>query len=191
MHTEPRLPLQTAGRRACLAGGLSLLLGTVAARAQALSSPIGTPPAGATTNPLSEGHGTGVHSPLSPYAPLPRRSDVVAWSTLGQVRTEVRGTRVVQVYTDEVRALHQKTVRLQGFMMPLDPGERQRHFLLASVPLTCSFCTPGGAESIVEVRTRTPVRYTMEPVVVQGRLHVLQNDPFGFYYRITDAVGIK
>ena len=33
-------------------------------------------------------------------------------------------------------------------MMPLEPGEKQSHFLLSAVPLTCSFCTPGGPETV-------------------------------------------
>lgn len=72
-------------------------------------------------------------------------------------------------------------------MMPLEPGERQKHFLLTSVPLTCSICLPGGPESMVEVRTRTPVKYTLEPLVVEGRFVV----PYGLYYRITDGVAVK
>ena len=86
-----------------------------------------------------------------------------------------------------VAALNQKTLRLQGFMMPLDPGERQTHFLLSSVPLTCSFCVPGGPESMVEVKTKTPVKYSMEPVVVEGRFSVLHDDAYGLYYRMIDA----
>jgi hypothetical protein len=31
----------------------------------------------------------------------------------------------------------------------------------------------------------------MEGLVVEGRFHVLQNDTFGFYYRLTDAVAIQ
>ncbi len=44
---------------------------------------------------------------------------------------------------------------------------------------------------MVEVKTKTPIRYSMEPVVVQGRLAVLRDDPYGLYYRITDAVPVK
>ncbi len=90
-----------------------------------------------------------------------------------------------------VLALNQKKVRPQGFMMPLGPGEQQRHFLLASVPLTCSFCTPGGPESMVEVRTVQPVKFSQNAVVVEGWFHVLQNDPYGLHYRFTEAVGVK
>ena len=168
--------------------------------AQTLSSPLGPapsgPPAADGAHPvLPQGQGPGVHSPQSPIAPLPQRDDVVAWSVLTNVKTEVRtgarGKRVLPVYPPDVRALHQRRVKLQGFMMPLEPGERQRHFLLSSVPLTCAFCTPGGAESLVEVRAKTPVTYRLEAVVVEGRFHVLDDDPYGLYYRLSEAEGSR
>jgi len=118
------------------------------------------------------------------------RTDVIAWSTLADISTRTERNRVVQVYSPAILALDQRTVRLQGFMTPLDPGERQVHFLLTSVPLTCPFCTPGGPESIVQVRSRRPVRYTIGALVVEGRFHVLHNDSLGFFYRITGAVQV-
>jgi hypothetical protein len=163
--------------------------------AQILGSPLGvapsTAPAGAPQAGLPSGQGAGVHSPLSPFAPLPRRNDVVPWSLLTDVSTRVENLRVTQVYPAAVQALDKKQVRVQGYMMPLGPGEMQWHFLLASVPLTCSFCVPGGPESMIEVRTREPARYSMAAVVVEGRLQVLQSDPMGLYYRITGAVPVK
>lgn len=170
-----------------------LMLASLPVRAQVLSSPLGTPSAAgqAATPGVPHGQGAGVHSPLSPFAPLPRRTDVVAWSVLTDVTTRVENRRIVPVYPKAVTALNQKTLRLQGFMMPLEAGEQQRHFLLASVPLTCSFCTPGGPESMVEVRTKSPVKYSLGAVVVEGKFHVLQKDPYGLYYRITEALGVK
>ena len=41
------------------------------------------------------------------------------------------------------------------------------------------------------VLTRTPVRVTLEPVVVEGRFLVLADDPYGLYYRMTDAQAVK
>jgi uncharacterized protein len=132
-----------------------------------------------------------VHSPNSPIAPLPKRDDVIAWSLLTAVTTKSEKNKLLPVFGAPQMALHQKTQKLQGFMMPLEPGERQRHFLLTSVPLTCGFCLPGGPESMVEVRTKTPVKYSQEPVVVEGKFQVLNDDPYGLYYRITDAVAVK
>jgi len=174
----------------CLA---SVLAG--GAWAQTLTSPLApapeTPEAQGHGGVLPSGEGAGVHSPLSAFAPLPKRDDVLAWSLLTDVTTRVEKKRIVPVYSAGVKALDQKKQRLQGFMLPLDPGEQQRHFLLSSVPLTCAFCTPGGPESMVEVRTKAPVKYSEGAVVVEGTFHVLPNDPFGFYYRFTDAVGVK
>lgn len=163
---------------------LSLVLLSAACAAQAqLSSPLpGVAPSGS---------GAGVHSPDSPFPQLKDRADVIPWSFLTRVKTRVANNRVLPVFPPEILALDQQVHRVQGFMMPLEPGERQSHFLLSSVPLTCSFCLPGGPESMIEVKSKTPIKYGMEPLVVQGRLSVLPDDPYGLYYRITDAVAVK
>ncbi len=140
---------------------------------------------------LATGTGAGVHSPNSPIAPLPMRADVVPWAVLTDITTKTEKNKITPVFTRSQMALNQKSQRLQGFMMPLEPGEKQRHFLLTSVPMSCGFCTPGGPESMVEVRTKTPVKYTLEPVVVEGKFAVLSDDPYGLYYRITDAASVK
>jgi hypothetical protein len=137
------------------------------------------------------GLGAGVHSPNSPFAPLQERADVLPWSLLTAIKTKTEKNRVLPVFPANVQALNAKSQRVQGFMMPLEPGEKQKHFLLSSVPLTCSFCLPGGPESMVEVKTKTPVKYSLEAVAVEGQFAVLHDDPFGLYYRITDAVPVK
>ena len=45
---------------------------------------------------------------------------------------------------------------------------------------------PAGPEGLIEVRTKQAVRYSLEPVVVEGILAVLSDDPYGMYYRVTD-----
>ncbi len=159
----------------------------------AAPAPASAQPAAGATNALGvpQGQGAGVHSPNSPFAPLPQRSDVVPWSVLTAITTKTDKNKILPVFGAAQLALHQKTQKVQGFMMPLEPGPNQRHFLLTSVPLTCSFCLPGGPESMIEVRTKTPVKYSMEPVVVEGTFLVLNDDPYGLYYRITQAVAVK
>ena len=137
------------------------------------------------------GTGAGEHGANSPFAPLQPRADVVPWSVLTDVKTKTVKSRILPVFGAAQQGLNQKTQRIQGFIMPLDPGEKQHHFLISSVPLTCAFCLPGGPESMVEVNTKTPVRYSMEPVVVEGKFSVLADDPYGMYYRMTDAIAVK
>ena len=162
----------------------SALLLSLALSAQAQLSP---PVAGG----IPAGTGAGVHSPNSPFAPLPARADVLPWSLLTEVKTKAVNNRLLPVFPATVQALNDKTQRIQGFMMPLEPGEKQKHFLLSSVPLSCSFCVPGGPESMVEVKTKTAVKYSLEPVTVEGKFAVLNDDSYGLYYRITDAVSVK
>ncbi|WP_236589923.1 DUF3299 domain-containing protein [Ramlibacter aurantiacus] len=158
----------------------------------ALAAAVGAQPTGAfPAKPVVPGTGAGVHSPDSPIPPLPERSDALPWSLLTAVKHRTENKRVLPLFSPEQLALDGKPQRLQGFMMPLQPGEKVRHFLLSSVPLTCSFCVPGGPESMVEVRTRTPVAYTPEPVLVEGRFHVLRDDPMGLFYRMTDAAPVR
>jgi hypothetical protein len=176
---------------------LALLLAVGSAQAQ-LSSPVpagSAKPSAGKAAPggleLPAGQGAGVHGANSPFAPLAPRTDVVPWSVLTDVKTKNEKNRILPVFGETQLGLNGKTQRIQGFMMPLEPGKKQRHFLLSSVPLTCSFCLPGGPESMVEVKTKTPVEYSMEVVVVEGRLQVLHDDPYGLYYRINDAVTVK
>ena len=198
IHGCPGSPLGALWRALCAA---ALALGTLPAAAQApaagqggapvLTSPVpsGTAQPGAAG--LPQGTGAGYHSPQSPIKPLPQREDVLPWSTLTQLEKKTTKTRVVPQFSAEQQALHGTVQRVQGFMVPLDAKELQVHFLLTTVPLTCSFCIPGGPESMIEVRAKLPVRYGLEPVVVQGRLQLLKDDPYGLFYRLVDAVPVK
>jgi len=129
-------------------------------------------------------------NPMDPsqVKPLPDRKDVVSWKTLAQVELVKVKDRYVPQFASSVASLDQKTVKMQGFMMPLQTGDKQSHFVLSAMPTTCSFCLPGGPESLVEVKAKTPVKYTFEPVILTGKLTVLKDDPAGVFYRLTDAV---
>jgi hypothetical protein len=137
------------------------------------------------------------HSPMpqgadpSQFKPLPDRNDVVSWKVFAQVELIKQKDRYVPQFAKDVAALDQKQVKVQGFMMPLEMGDKQSHFVLTAMPQTCSFCLPGGPESMVEVKSKTPVKYTFEPVVLTGKLAVLKDDPTGVFYRLTDAVPTK
>ncbi|MEX2240226.1 MAG: DUF3299 domain-containing protein [Burkholderiales bacterium] len=122
------------------------------------------------------------------FKPLAERGDVVSWRLLAQVELVRLKDRYAPQFSGNVEKLDQKQVKIQGFMMPLEMGERQSHFILSAMPQTCSFCMPGGPEQLVEVRSAKPVKYTFEPVVLTGKLAVLKNDPTGVYYRLTGAL---
>ena len=142
----------------------------------------------------------GAHSPppgappsdaLSAFKPLPERKDVVSWRLLSQVELVKAKDRFIPQFSKGVTDLNSKEVMLQGFMMPLQVGDKQTHFVLSAMPQSCSFCMPGGPEQMVEIRSKTAIKYTFEPIVVKGKLAVLREDPTGVFYRLTDAVPAK
>ncbi len=123
----------------------------------------------------------------SQFKPLAERNDVVSWKLLSQVELVKLKDKFVPQFSSVVSALDKKEVKVQGFMMPLEMGDKQSHFILSAMPTSCSFCMPGGPEQLVEVRSKTPVKYTFEAVVLTGKLAVLKDDPTGVFYRLTDA----
>ena len=130
-------------------------------------------------------------NPLPAFKPLEERKDVLSWKVLSQVELVKVKDRFVPQFSGTVSALDKKEVKVQGFMMPLEMGDKQSHFILSAMPQSCAFCMPGGPEQLVEIKSKTPVKYTFEPIVLTGKLAVLKDDPTGVYYRLTDAVPAK
>ena len=118
---------------------------------------------------------------------LPEKEGVVSWRTLAAVQPVKQGTRMVPEFSKEILALDRKSVRVQGFIIPLDMGDKQTRFLLTAVPPHCSFCMPAGPEAIVEVIAKTPVKYSFDPIIVSGRFSIVKDDSAGVLYRLTDA----
>src|SRR3977135_1745670 len=80
------------------------------------------------------------------FKPLPDRKDVLSWKTLAQVELVKQKDRYVPQFSPGVSALDKKDGKVPGFMMPLEMGDKQTHFVLAAMPTTCAFCLPGGPE---------------------------------------------
>ena len=114
----------------------------------------------------------------------------VPWQVLQEARTVQRADKKFgPVFTREIRNLDKQQVKLYGFMMPLEQTRMQKRFLLASFPPHCPFCMPGGPESMVEVIADKAIEFTYEPIVVAGRMAVLDDDVV--YYRLTNANAVE
>lgn len=167
-----------------LSGLLALSIGICAAAWAQQKGPA----AGNTT--LSKNPAVDTPLPPSPYAdkPLPELKGVVSWKTLAEVKPVKQKDKFVPEFAKAITVLDKKEVKIQGFMMPLDMGEKQQRFILTAMPPSCSFCLPGGPEQLIEVVAKAPVKYGFEPILLSGKLAVLKDDPMGLYYRLTDAV---
>jgi len=112
---------------------------------------------------------------------------VTSWNTLGKVKQKKVKNQILPEFAKEITALDKREIKVQGFMMPLEPGEKQKHFLISLNPQSCSYCLPAGPEGVVEVNAKTPVKYTFEPIVISGTMEILKDDPMGLYYRMNNA----
>jgi hypothetical protein len=120
----------------------------------------------------------------------PAPAGTIPWQLLQSAKTVQKADKKFgPVFPKEVKELDKQQVKLYGFMMPLDQAKKQKRFLLSAYPPHCSFCLTGGPESLVEVLADPPIEFTFEPVVVTGRLAVLDNDVV--YYRLTNAAAAK
>ena len=142
---------------------------------------------------LSLGAGTGLAQTPPTGMQMPGGGTVdaqpagtVPWQVLQQAKTVQKPDKKYgPVFTREIRKLDKQDVKVYGFMMPLEQTRLQKRFLLASFPPHCPFCMPGGPESMVEVVADQAVEFTYEPIIVAGRMAILEDDVV--YYRLTNA----
>jgi len=120
-------------------------------------------------------------------APADEQGALVSWEALAQVSVTRQKDRYVPEFSKQIVALDKRAVRLRGFMLPLEQGARQKHFLLSAQPPECAFCMPGSAEQFAEVRTRTPVKYVSEPITLSGTFMLVRDESGGLLYRLHEA----
>ena len=113
----------------------------------------------------------------------------VTWETLAQVRLVREGAMFQPRFEPAVQRLNGQRVRVQGFMLPLsEGGGAQQHFVLSAAPVAnCFYCMPGGPESMIEIRATRSTDFSYDPVTIVGTLELLNDDPMGMYYRLSDA----
>jgi uncharacterized protein len=121
---------------------------------------------------------------------------VVGWDTLGKldVRTEVIAPLQARFHTDysnEIKALDGREVKLMGFIYPLEGGLEHQRFLLTAWPPSCPFCLPAGPSQMVEVFCKEPVDFTDGAIMMAGKFELLKDDPSGMYYRMREAKEIE
>ncbi|WP_290653339.1 DUF3299 domain-containing protein [Aquisalimonas sp.] len=119
---------------------------------------------------------------------LPDVDGTVSWDLLGSVDSREGNHGLLEpMFSDELRELNGREVKVQGFMMPLDNSEKQQHFLVSRTPPSCFYCLPGGPESVIEVKAQRPMEFSFDPVVLSGDMQLVENSDMGLFYRLEDA----
>ncbi|MFK7844800.1 MAG: DUF3299 domain-containing protein [Rhodothermales bacterium] len=93
-------------------------------------------------------------------------------------------------FGEAVRKLAGTSIKIYGFMMPLENSMKQSHFILSMMPLDgCQFCAPGTQAQFIEVKVSEGegIEYTLEPIDISGTFELLPDAPIGVYFLVKDA----
>lgn len=119
----------------------------------------------------------------------------VDWDLLGETRErhEVEdGTSYMRpVFPEEVSQLDGEEIRIKGFIYPLAQGDVQKEFLFTALPPSCPYCLPAGPSRMMEVRSPDGIDFTWDAVLLEGRLELLEDDPYGQFFRLHEAVEVS
>jgi hypothetical protein len=103
------------------------------------------------------------------------------------------------IFTHEIRYYHNKTIEMQGYIIPNDIvhgalGDRGNGttFMLSAYPTAaCFFCKGAGPESVMEVYPKKPIPYSKNAVKIRGRLELNDSDYMKMAYLLKDAVLVE
>lgn len=112
---------------------------------------------------------------------------VLDWSLLFKAEVTWDEEQITATFPDAILAKNDQTVRLAGFMVPLQTAAKQSHFVLASNPPGCFFHIPGGPAGAIEVFSKKPLEMSFEPVILEGRFEAHEQNKLGVVYQLHDA----
>jgi hypothetical protein len=116
------------------------------------------------------------------------------WKTLSKITfkkeyDEVLGLKIdVPVFSKEVKDMDGKEVTVKGYIIPTDGYKSQTEFVFSAFPYNmCFFCGGAGPETVMEVVSKTPIKYTSEPVYLKGILKLNGKDVNRLIYALEKA----
>jgi hypothetical protein len=116
------------------------------------------------------------------------------WKTLSRITfkkeyDEVLGLKIdVPVFGTEVKSMEGKEVTVKGYIIPTDGYKSQKEFVFSAFPYSmCFFCGGAGPETVMEVVSKEPIKYTSEPVYLKGILRLNGKDVNRLIYSLEKA----
>ncbi|MBL7831065.1 MAG: DUF3299 domain-containing protein [Saprospiraceae bacterium] len=116
------------------------------------------------------------------------------WKTLGKVTykkkfDELLGFKVdVPIFSKDVKDLDGKIIELQGYIIPVEGYKSHKEFIFSAYPYSsCFFCGAAGPETVMEVKSDEPVKYTVNPIKIKGKLRLNDKDINKLMYGLSDA----
>ena len=126
------------------------------------------------------------------WKPAPTPPGGVAWSVLESTKETTRKDqnnmiRSKPIFPAAVKALNGKRIKVNGYMLPLENGASQSHFVLLAYPPDCPFHLNPLPMQFVEVRAATPIKVSYDVRTIEGVLTLHGDDEQGIFYKFSDA----
>jgi hypothetical protein len=94
----------------------------------------------------------------------------------------------VPVFGESVQALADQEVVIKGYIIPVEGYKSHKEFVFSAYPYNmCFFCGGAGPETVMEVFSNEPIKYTAEPIVLRGTLELNSSDINRLMYILKDA----
>ena len=123
--------------------------------------------------------------------PIAASGGAIGWDVLGQTKgkdQQIDGAwQVVPEFAKGVKALAGQTIKVRGYMLPLQSREGRSQFVLMATSPDCATSSKAGAQLWMQIKASTPVQYRREPMVLEGQLELVKSDPDGTFYRLNSA----
>ncbi|MBK7426181.1 MAG: hypothetical protein IPI60_03645 [Saprospiraceae bacterium] len=121
-----------------------------------------------------------------------------SWKTLSKITfvkkyDELLGFKVdMPVFGDEVRKLDGKEITIKGYVIPVEGYKSHKEFVFSAYPYSmCFFCGGAGPETVMEVFSKEPIKYSADPIIIKGKLKLNSDDINRLMYALHDAVLVK
>ena len=124
--------------------------------------------------------------------------DTNLWKTLSKITYEKKydellGFKVdVPVFADQIKELEGKVVEVSGYIVPVEGYKSHTEFVFSAYPYNmCFFCGGAGPETVMEVTSTEPVKYSTDRVTLRGKLLLNGDDINRLMYVLVDAKLVK
>lgn len=126
------------------------------------------------------------------------QSDANTWKQLSKITykkeyDELMGFKVdVPVFSDGIKAMAGKEIKIKGYIIPVEGYKSHTEFIFSAFPYNmCFFCGGAGPETVMEVSTIEPIKYTAEQIEIKGKLELNDSDINRLMYILTDVTLVK
>ncbi|MDB5417148.1 MAG: hypothetical protein JWP50_567 [Phenylobacterium sp.] len=111
------------------------------------------------------------------------------WDLLAQpkVNVDARNGLMTAAFTPDVKKMAGAVVKVDGFILPLEPGRETIHFALTRRNSGCPFCPPSQPTEAAEVLLTRPIKISGDLITVTGKLVLHASSDQGMFYQLQGA----